>query len=236
MKYHPVRPRDARLRRTTDTVAVQMRTTPSTATVRLAASKPNLENPDAQIIHSDRADPARCFMKTVRLFLAPTLVLGLWLPLAHAQVPRITAQQVVIESGLSEQLKQMPLQVRAGMAEVAPALGLPDEVLIKMQHSADRAFAPARLNDLVVAAVARDLNPTQALEALRWLRSADGRQVTSLELAATTQSTDLQSWLAKGNAAYAGATPQRRSAARCSMPRSRPCARPNRWPRYSCRR
>jgi hypothetical protein len=150
-------------------------------------------------------------MKAVRLFLAPTLALGLWLPEAHAQVPRITAQQVVIESGLSEQLKQMPLQVRAGMAEVAPALGVPNELLTKMQRSADQAFAAVRLNDLVVAAVARDLNPTQAQEALRWLRTPDGRRVTSLELIATTQSADLQAWLAKGNAAYAGATPQRRA-------------------------
>jgi hypothetical protein len=210
MNDHPVRPRVAPVRRTTRTVAVQMQMTPSTATVRLAASK-SLENPDAQTINSDHANPARCFMKAVRLFLVPTLALALWLPQAHAQVPRTTAQQVVIESGLSEQLKQMPLQVRAGMAEVAPTLGVPNELLTKMQDSADQAFAPVRLNDLVVAAVARDLNPTQTQEALRWLRSADGRRVTSLELIATTQSTDLQSWLAKGNAAFAGATPQRRA-------------------------
>jgi hypothetical protein len=212
MNDHPApRSHDDLIRRTARTVDVQMQMTPITATVKLAASKSNLEKLDAQIISCNPANAAGGFMKAVRLFLAPTLALGLWLPQAHAQVSRTTAQQVVAESGLSEQLKLMPLQVRAGMAEVAPALGVPNELLTRMQHSADRAFAPARLNDLVVAAVARELNPTHALEALRWLRSADGRRVISLELIATTQSTELQSWLTKGNAAYAVATLQRRA-------------------------
>jgi hypothetical protein len=159
--------------------------------------------------HTARA--TRGFVNVARLFVVPVLVLGLWPPCAQAQVSRITAQQVVIDTGLSEQLKLMPQQVRTDMASIAPALGLPPELLARMLRAADQAFAPLRLNDLVVTVLARDLHAPRVQEALYWLRSTAGRRVTALELDASAQGIDAQAWLDRGNAAYAAATPQRRA-------------------------
>jgi hypothetical protein len=126
----------------------------------------------------------------MRHFVTGGLALVLWTAsaLAQAQLPEegiAVAQQLVVRSGLAEQLKSVPQQFDM---EVAQARGTePDHVLDAMAEAARASFRPELLQQDIVEVLAARMPVADMKRAIAWLETSVGRRVTRAEeLASST--------------------------------------------------
>lgn len=117
--------------------------------------------------------------------LLPALLLSLT-PGVHAQSAANLdlARELVVRSGLAEQLKGYPVQVDREMAQARGRM--PDEVLAALREAARVSYDPAQMQQDIVRSLAADMAPQDMREAIAWLDTAPGRRVTLAEEAAAT--------------------------------------------------
>lgn len=112
-------------------------------------------------------------------------------PLAAAPAPMqesfSVAQQLVVRSGLAEQLKSVPAQFDS---EIALARGTaPEEVLQALGEAAKTSFGPELLRRDIVEVLAARMPVADMKRAITWLETAVGRRVTRAEELASAQLT-----------------------------------------------
>jgi hypothetical protein len=87
-------------------------------------------------------------------------------------------------SGLERQLESAGALILEGIS--AQKGKLPVEIEAALRRSVREAFSPQVLREAVLARLGAEIEPQQAEQALDWLRSPSGREITKLEEAAST--------------------------------------------------
>ena len=142
-----------------------------------------------------------------------SICLALWClhGLASAQVPANTAEALMRKSGIWSQLADVATQVKAGLGQASQDGSLPPEEVQRLEQIADDAFAAARLRESVLQTLSRNVTQEQSVDALRWFDSAEGRQITAMEEAFSTNFDDMNRVMSDGNKALAKASTKRHS-------------------------
>lgn len=142
-----------------------------------------------------------------------SICLALWClhGLAFAQVPANTAEALMRKSGIWSQLADVATQVKAGLGQASQDGSLPPEEVQRLERIADDAFAAARLRESVLQTLSRNVTQEQSVDALKWFDSAEGRQITAMEEAFSTNFDDMNRVMSDGNKALAKASTKRHS-------------------------
>lgn len=97
---------------------------------------------------------------------------------------RESAETLYRYAGLERQVPQLGAQIEQYLRSDPSAI--PDATLERMGMAIRRAFDEKRMKAEILADLRAEWNPTLATEALKWLRSPVGREVTQLEERAST--------------------------------------------------
>lgn len=143
---------------------------------------------------------------TVRLL--PALLSAFLLfaaPVLHGQSSARSelARELVVRSGLAEQLRSYPAQVDR---EIAQAQGrIPDQLIAALREAARASYDPAQLRDDIARTLAADMPEAEMRAALTWLNTEAGRRVTRAEEEATASMSPeaVQAYAASGGASPA---------------------------------
>jgi hypothetical protein len=149
--------------------------------------------------------------KTAALLL---LALAGFSAAAQTPVNRELAEQLLRKSGTWVQLADIGLQVRAGTEQAGVMAGqaLSADVQERLGNAAEAAYAPARLRELMLAAVAADLSPADAVPLLAWYNSPLGKKIVALEEVPFDPNVDPATLLQAKTQAYAQASRVRQAA------------------------
>lgn len=135
----------------------------------------------------------RALLTALLLCAAPALC-------AQSAATSELARELVVRSGLAEQLRSYPVQVDR---EIAQARGrMPDELLAALREAARSSYDPAQLQQDVARTLAADMPEQDMRAALAWLGTEAGRRVTRAEEESTASMSPetVQSYAAAGGA------------------------------------
>lgn len=110
------------------------------------------------------------------------LLIGLAAGAAHASDTDSQIDLLLAQSGLTDQVQQIPESLKAGMMQ-AQQMGdpLPDSTFQAMMHSADRSIVADDILDEVHGALARSLTEQDINNLLAWYQSDLGQEITEAE-------------------------------------------------------
>ena len=145
------------------------------------------------------------------LFLGAAALMGSFA--AHAQVPAATAEQLMRQSGLWQQLAAMAPQVRAGMAASTAQMGakISEAEAARVSRAIDAAYADDRLRSAALSVITQELDARRVSRLTRWYASKLGQQIARLEERAATDVTEPGITLRDGSAALKAAPADRRA-------------------------
>jgi len=111
---------------------------------------------------------------------------------ATAETDAGTAEALMRESGLWQQLNGVAPQVRAGLANALEQQGKESDAdaLEHLSGAVDAAYAPARLRTIAQAVIAKGINPKHVPFLRAWYRSPTGIAITKQEEAASNDPRD----------------------------------------------
>jgi Uncharacterized protein conserved in bacteria (DUF2059) len=112
------------------------------------------------------------------------LALALFAPPAHAQSKAglELAGRIYERAGLAAQVKSIPAEFEQGVAEYRGRV--PDQVIAELAEAGRKSFAPPRMREEIVRALAQKLAAADMRQALDWLESDVGRRLVRAEEAA----------------------------------------------------
>lgn len=142
-----------------------------------------------------------------------SLVLFFPSPPATAETDPGTAETLMRESGLWQQLNGVAPQVRAGLANALAQQGrgaAADEVE-QLSNAAEAAYAPERLRTIALAVIAKGTNPKHVPTLRTWYRSPTGIAITKQEEAASNDPRDPSTIFQEGEALLAKLPESRRA-------------------------
>lgn len=126
-------------------------------------------------------------MKTFVRSLSFLLLSLCFLTSANGAAVDQLAQDLMVKSGLDNQIQQVPLLVQAGMAQAQQeAGGLPEDLLKEWNSITASAFDPAILREGVLKQIKAELGVADMKAVLDWLDSPAGRKITQMEESAST--------------------------------------------------
>jgi hypothetical protein len=132
---------------------------------------------------------------------------------AGAQTNAATAETLMRQSGLWNQLAGVAPQVRAGlMASLAQARVNPSASEVeRMSRAVDAAYAAARLRKVALASIRQDIDGKHVPALRRWYAAPAGRAVTALEEIGSADEREPAVIMKEGAALLSGAPADRRA-------------------------
>jgi hypothetical protein len=124
------------------------------------------------------------------MVLRKPFLAAILLALSAAAFAQARTEELMRKSGLWEQVAQMRVQMKAGVAEArAQAKGagqslLSDEQYARLMTAIDRTFSPDVLRETMTLYMEELVTPADQAEVLRWLSSDLGNRFTRWEVAA----------------------------------------------------
>ncbi len=134
-------------------------------------------------------------------------------PVAHAETDTATAESLVRDSGIWQQLASISPQVRAGLLDAISRSGSrPSATEIeRLSRVIDEAYASDRLRAIAVSTVKAQVQDGHVPSLQRWYASELGRRIARLDEAASAEQTDPASVFQQGLALVAAMPEARRT-------------------------
>ena len=130
---------------------------------------------------------------------------------AQAQTDAATAEKLLRKSGLWEQLKDIPTQMRTGMSAAGQgATALSAAELQRLERAVDLAYAAPRLRATAQRVVQAELQAAHVKPLLAWFDSATGLAMTQWEEASGSTGDDPSARVQEGASRLGGMSPARR--------------------------
>lgn len=142
-----------------------------------------------------------------------SLFLGFTSLPASAETNAATAEALMRESGLWQQLNGVAPQVRAGLANALAQRGKESgsDEMAHLAGAVDAAYAPERLRTIAQAVIAKGTNPKHVPSLHAWYRSPTGIAITRQEEAASNDQRDPTTIVQEGAALLAKLPESRRA-------------------------
>lgn len=111
-----------------------------------------------------------------------TLALYFAANLAFASASQSSIDQVMVLSGLTEQVKQYPEQIKVGFQQAKQqGTAISDTEFQALIDSVDQYISPTSIHDQIRNSLQKSLSEEEALHLLEWYRSPLGKEITQAE-------------------------------------------------------